>query len=79
MLNALRLRRGFRVSEFEVRTGCEIATISPILEDAMDRGLLEPAIDGWRPSPLGLRFLNDLQALFLPEEPGSRVLAGSST
>jgi putative oxygen-independent coproporphyrinogen III oxidase len=79
MLNALRLPRGFQVADFEARTHTGISTIAPVLEHASARGLLEPITGGWRPSPLGLRFLNDLQALFLPDEPASSALAGSST
>ncbi len=79
MLNALRLPRGFGIADFEARTHAGISTIAPILEDASARGLLQPAAGGWRPSALGLRFLNDLQALFLPDQPASGALAGSST
>jgi len=79
MLNALRLPKGFRIADFEARTHAGISTIAPILEEASARGLLEPTTRGWRPSALGLRFLNDLQSLFLPDEPGSSALAGSST
>jgi oxygen-independent coproporphyrinogen-3 oxidase len=79
MLNALRLPRGFRTADFESRTGCPPTLISPILADAVARRLLEPTSDGWRPTALGLRFLNDLQALFLPEQGVPAALAGSST
>jgi oxygen-independent coproporphyrinogen-3 oxidase len=79
MLNALRLPAGFRTADFESRTGCPLALIGPIVAEAVARGLLEPAAGGWRPTALGLRFLNDLQALFLLEQPDPGVLAGSST
>ena len=79
MLNALRLCRGFSAGEFEARTGCDIPMIATIIEDAVARRLLQPTPEGWRPSPLGLRFLNDLQALFLPDEAPTHALAGSST
>ncbi len=67
MLNALRLTAGFAREEFEARTALEITTIAPALEAAIGRGLLEESAGGFRPTVLGLRFLNDLQALFLPE------------
>lgn len=66
MLNALRLVDGFRTADFEARTGLPRGMVERTLDDAKGRGLLETAPpDGWRPSPLGLRFLNDLQAMFL--------------
>jgi oxygen-independent coproporphyrinogen-3 oxidase len=79
MLNALRLPRGFKVADFEARTHAKISIVAPMLEDASARGLLEPVAGGWRPTSLGLRFLNDLQALFLPDEPPTSALIGSST
>lgn len=79
MLNALRLRAGFRDAEFEARTGCLISGLAAVLAEALNRGLLERTEGGWRPTPLGLRFLNDLQALFLPEETDGYALARSST
>jgi putative oxygen-independent coproporphyrinogen III oxidase len=67
MLNALRLPAGFTVSGFEERTGLEIAGIRDKLEKCRDTGTLV-CDDGqcWRPTELGLRFGNDLQAQFLP-------------
>ena len=79
MLNALRLLRGFSEADFEARTGCGLALIASTVSDALDSGLLEAVAGGWRPTALGLRFLNDLQAMFLPEATGSGALAGSST
>jgi oxygen-independent coproporphyrinogen-3 oxidase len=67
MLNALRLRRRFDVADFEARTRCPVTAIAPLLEEALDRGLLEGGPgEGYRSTAFGLRFLNDLQALFLP-------------
>jgi oxygen-independent coproporphyrinogen-3 oxidase len=66
MLNALRLLAGFDAPLFELRTGESLESIGPALGCALDRGLIEAAADTYRPTPLGLRFLNDLQALFLP-------------
>ena len=66
MLNALRLTEGFRVEDFEARTGLAIGSIGEALERAKGRGLLETSRDGFRSTALGQRFLNDLTAFFLP-------------
>jgi putative oxygen-independent coproporphyrinogen III oxidase len=65
MLNALRLNEGFTVWDYRQRTGLEIESLEARLTDARGRGLLESREDGWRPTDLGRRFLNDLQASFL--------------
>ena len=66
MLNALRLVDGFSLAEYEQRTGLTRDTVLPELAAAASRGLMLSSADhNWRPSPLGRRFLNDLQALFL--------------
>ena len=42
--------------------------------EALERGLLEQTGQRWAPTPLGRWFLNDLQALFLPDGPaGARA------
>lgn len=70
MLNALRLIDGFTLREFESTTGLAYDVIAARLEAARVRGLLaEPLGERWRATALGLRFLNDLQLLFLDEEP----------
>lgn len=70
MLNALRLVEGFSLADFEQGTGLPAATVLPVLETLERRGLIERAGDRLKPSPLGFRFLNDLQSAFLPE-PGA--------
>jgi oxygen-independent coproporphyrinogen-3 oxidase len=65
LLNALRLDDGFDRARFEARTGLGIERIAAALERAVRRGLLEARPGGWRPTALGRRFLNDLQADFL--------------
>jgi putative oxygen-independent coproporphyrinogen III oxidase len=65
MLNALRLNEGFSVGDYRRRTGLEMDSVAPRLVDAERRGLLESREDGWRPTELGRRFLNDLQLSFL--------------
>lgn len=67
MLNALRLVDGFDEELFTSRTGLGGEVLRSRLGPSLDKGLLV-AIDGhgWRPTDLGQRFLNDLQADFLP-------------
>ncbi len=65
MLNALRLNEGFTMQDYRQRTGLDIDSITIKLDEAEERGLLEGRADGWRPTDLGRRFLNDLQASFL--------------
>jgi oxygen-independent coproporphyrinogen-3 oxidase len=65
MLNALRLNEGFETGDFQRRTGLSSRVVEPALARAQERGLLEARTGGWRPSALGRRFLNDLQAGFL--------------
>jgi putative oxygen-independent coproporphyrinogen III oxidase len=66
LLNALRLAEGFAPAGFEARTALPIGVIEREMSAALERGLLEAGGAGWRPTALGFRFLNDLQALFLP-------------
>jgi putative oxygen-independent coproporphyrinogen III oxidase len=66
MLNALRLNEGFALADFESRTGLDASAVEPGLRSALARGLIEFAEARWRASGLGRRFLNDLQAGFLP-------------
>ncbi len=67
MLNALRLSAGFAESTFIDRTGLPIADISVPIESARADGMIERSENGvWQPTATGFRFLNDLQARFLP-------------
>jgi oxygen-independent coproporphyrinogen-3 oxidase len=77
MLNALRLTDGVPAASFAERTGYPLALVRRELAQAEARGLLEcdPALI--RPTALGRRFLNDLQALFLREPARATVLAGA--
>ncbi len=71
MLNALRLREGFRLSQFQARTGLRADSIDAVLRRACAKGLLSQAdTDQWQPTELGLRFLNELQEMFLPMPDG---------
>jgi oxygen-independent coproporphyrinogen-3 oxidase len=66
MLNALRLTDGFPVALFAERTGFPLAIVQRDLDAAERRGLVLRDHERIRPTALGRRFLNDLQALFLP-------------
>ncbi len=68
MLNALRLTRGFETGLFAERTGLPLAAIEGTLRLAERQGLLVRDQRGIRPTAQGRRFLNDLQALFLPDD-----------
>ena len=60
------LQDGFGEDEFEGRTGLDRSAVLPKLENARESGLILRTEGGlWRPSELGARFLNDLQAKFL--------------
>jgi oxygen-independent coproporphyrinogen-3 oxidase len=65
MLNLLRLHEGFALRDFQVRTGVPAAHIAPALEQAAERGWLHLTDRQVTPTALGLRFANDVMALFL--------------
>ena len=68
MLNVLRLTEDFGEADFAARTGLEFETIARAIAEAQRKRLLQAAGPGrWRVTELGQRFLNDLQAIFLPE------------
>lgn len=67
MLNALRLTDGFEESLFVERTGLDVEYLLEVTANAIGEGLIGRSSEGiWRPTALGRRFLNDLQAEFLP-------------
>jgi putative oxygen-independent coproporphyrinogen III oxidase len=65
MLNTLRLTGGFAPNLFGERTGMGINAIDKTLNEAEAKGLLYRDHKIIRPTELGLRFLNDLQQMFL--------------
>jgi oxygen-independent coproporphyrinogen-3 oxidase len=67
MLNALRLREGFSLTDFSARTGLPLSAIDGALRAGLQKEWL--AQDGaWvQPTERGFDFLSDLQSLFLPD------------
>ncbi len=65
MLNALRLREGFKLQDFLEKTGLPFTAIQKGLDEAERKGLIARDFVHVRPTERGFDFLNDLQALFL--------------
>ncbi len=75
MMNAFRLNEGFPASLFQQHTGLPLALAEPALRQGEERGLIARDAHTIRPTPLGLRFLNDLLALFMDDNPAKRHIA----
>jgi oxygen-independent coproporphyrinogen-3 oxidase len=73
MLNALRLIEGFPAPLFSQRTGLPLASIDKQMDNAEKAGLLQRDWQRIRPTERGQRFLNELLALFLPDEKPGRA------
>ncbi len=65
MLNALRLTDGVDTSTFSERTGLPLSTISKGLDESSKKGLLDENPLKLKPTDQGLRYLNNLQGIFL--------------
>jgi oxygen-independent coproporphyrinogen-3 oxidase len=65
MLNALRLTDGVATKLFEERTGLPLGVISKGLDEASKKGLLDPNPAVLKGTTQGLRYLNNLQEIFL--------------
>lgn len=65
MLNTLRLTDGVDTATFSERTGLPLNTISKALNEASQKGLLDSNPSKLKPTTQGLRFLNNLQEIFL--------------
>jgi coproporphyrinogen III oxidase-like Fe-S oxidoreductase len=76
MMNALRLAEGFEIALFSERTGLEWDAVSRNLDRLAARNLLVIEGSMCKPTPLGLRFLNEMLVSLLPERAG---LAGKQT
>jgi oxygen-independent coproporphyrinogen-3 oxidase len=64
-LNTMRLTEGFSPNLFGERTGMSLNAIEAPLNAAEAKGLLYRDHTIIRPTELGMRFLNDLQQMFL--------------
>ena len=73
MLNALRLVEGVPSELFPARTGVAEQVAAPVLARQRDRGWLEADPARIRPTALGRRFLNDLMADWLPDDPARKA------
>lgn len=69
MLNALRLVEGVPVMHYPSRTGQPVEGLLAQVGQAQTDGLMSRQPGRFAPTPLGLDFLNDLQARFLPDAP----------
>lgn len=67
MLNALRLREGFKLQDFSEKTGLPLTAIQTGLDEAERKGLIERDLARVKPTERGFDFLNDLQTLFLAD------------
>ena len=67
MLNALRLRDGFKLQDFAEKTGLPVSALQTGLDEAERNGLIERDLTSLRPTERGFDFLNDLQSLFLSD------------
>ena len=65
-LNQLRLYDGVRKAQFTPRTGISWSRVSVRVENAIKSGLLTESNGVLKPTSLGWRFNNEVQAIFLP-------------
>ena len=64
-LNALRLKDGVSSELFSQRSGLSMARLHARLDEACRKGLMSESPARLMATPLGFRFLNDLQMIFL--------------
>jgi coproporphyrinogen III oxidase-like Fe-S oxidoreductase len=67
MLNALRLREGFSLTDFAARTGLPLSAIDAALRAGLEKGWLVQDGAWIAPTERGFDFLSDLQSLFLAD------------
>ena len=65
MLNVLRLADGVDTNTFSERTGLPLSVLSKNIDEASKKGLLDDNPSKLKATPLGLRYLNNLQEIFL--------------
>jgi oxygen-independent coproporphyrinogen-3 oxidase len=66
MLNTTRLQDPIPYILFSERTGLSVNQLEPLLLIAQSKGLITLNNDHWQVTPLGRRYTNDLQTIFLP-------------
>jgi putative oxygen-independent coproporphyrinogen III oxidase len=69
LMNALRLKDGFSLADYQSRTGLGSASLQPGLDQALARGLLVQVNDGLHATALGYRHLDGLLTLFMADAP----------
>ncbi|MEH6580706.1 MAG: radical SAM family heme chaperone HemW [Halioglobus sp.] len=67
MLNALRLNRGFSMTEFRASTGLAESVLQPQLQELTDKNLLRVCGHQVSTTALGRRFLDNVVAEFFPD------------
>lgn len=72
MLNTTRLEQAIPFALFKGTTGLEINHLLTKLHEAQDKNLIQINETYWQITEFGRRYTNNLQAIFLPEEPESR-------
>jgi oxygen-independent coproporphyrinogen-3 oxidase len=68
MLNALRLKEGFSLTDYMARTGLAMTSIQKGLANAEVKQLIARDLNRVWPTERGFDFLSDLQALFLSDQ-----------
>lgn len=66
MLNVTRLEQSIPFEHFYLSTGLNLNMLQPKLLEAANKGLVSLNATHWQVTPLGRRFTNNLQSLFLP-------------
>ncbi len=67
MLNALRLKQGFTIADFEVHTGLNFEKVTRPIDQARQQNWLIQQDAHIYPTALGQQFLNDVLALFMSD------------
>lgn len=67
MLNALRLKHGFTLQQFESHTGLSFKKIASLLQSQLDEGFLTKENDRIHCTARGYKFLDDVLQSWLPE------------
>ncbi|WP_028388624.1 radical SAM family heme chaperone HemW [Legionella fairfieldensis] len=69
MLNTTRLEQPIPNHLFYERTGLSFVHLRPLLDKAARKGLIRLNEHFWQVTSLGRRYTNDLQEMFLPDDP----------